>query len=136
MTQYQNEEEFYPAPGEVFQAEEPAHKVPVCLEDPVRVQELPAKSAGFRSVDLTVGKAVKILERDPRRKRAVILPYDPAGASKGAFIGVDQQAALSPYAAMIPLGTSGIELTTFDDVWASANTAGCSITVINEQWSF
>lgn len=128
--------EFNPDVQEVFQAETVTPTaIPVCLEEPVRVQELPAKSAGFKSVDLVVGQSVKILERDPRRKRAVLVAYDFTSQSKGVFIGVDQQAALSPYAALLPLSNS-LTLTTFDDVWASAVTSPCSITVINEQWSY
>jgi hypothetical protein len=108
----------------------PMTPIPVVAEGPVRVQELPARSAGWRTYDLLPTEAVKVLEADPRRRRAVIqatgdaimLGGSQAGATAGARFGAGVL----------------LEITTCDEVWARSVTtppAACTLGVMNEQWA-
>lgn len=141
--------EFKNKPGEILQEQEcdetPIPPIPTVITDPVHTLELPTRSGGFRQYTLSTTSAVKILDRDPRRKRAVLTVFDTAGASNGVLLGNTQAEAQSSYAALLPLPGPGIaagnvafgpvELTMSDEVWASASGESCVISVINEQWS-
>src|ERR1044072_2642921 len=92
--------EFDNPPKEVLQEQEydsaKVPPIPTILCEPARTVSLPARSGGWRRYDLTVGTAVRVLDRDPRRARAVIPVWDSAGASTGAIRGGSE-----------PEGTSG-----------------------------
>lgn len=136
-------------PSDVVQELEPytVNAVPIetVICEPVRTIALPAKNGGFRNFALTTTQSVMVLSRDPRRKRAVLQVSDTAGASDGAFIGGSQAEALSGNAFLLALPGPGIaagnvtggtlEITSMDEVWASANVAACTLSVMNEQWA-
>lgn len=138
-----------PTPPEILQDEvtapAPLPPLPTTVVDPVRIQNVPAKAAGWFTFDLAVGTATRILGEDPRRKRAVICVWDTAGASDGAILGGSQAAAVSDRGFVLGLvganiaagnvGPSMIEYTALDEVWASAKTAPCTASVLNEQWA-
>jgi hypothetical protein len=118
-----------PPTDDVLQEEEkaaPITAIPVTVEGPARVQQLPTRSAGMRTFDLTL-TAVKILEQDPRRRRAVL-----QAVGDSIMIGPTQAAASA--GATFTDGVV-IELTTCDDVWARATSTTAKLGVINEQWA-
>lgn len=119
--------EFNPTVDQTLQVEEPEKvpPIPVTVTDPAQVRVLPAKTASFDSYDLTQ-VAVKILGRDPRRKRAII-STDPVTFIR---LGATQAQAMSAGATVI----GNFELTTLDEVWAYT-TKDTTIGVITEIWA-
>lgn len=120
--------------------------LPVTVTDPARVILMPAKSSGWTQIPLTTTAAVKILDRDPRRKRAVLSLFDTGGTSDGAVLGSTQAEAGSPYGFLLPLmgpniaagnvaSAAMMEITAVDEVWAQAQAAACIVSIYNEQWS-
>lgn len=141
--------EFDQSPGDILQEQESYEIKTAPIEtvicEPVRVLQLPARSGGFRSYDLTSTQAVRVLDRDPRRKRAVLQVFDTAGVSTGARLGGTQAEGLSENAYLLGLPGPGIaagnvigatlEITNMDEVWASAVGEACTLSVLNEQWA-
>ncbi|HET7641155.1 MAG TPA: hypothetical protein VFK47_20770 [Ktedonobacteraceae bacterium] len=123
--------DFYPKVDEVFQ-DETAEKyvIPVCIEDVVRVQELPRKSAGFQGFPLATGTAVKVLERDPRRASAVIV-----ASGNPVALGGQQQVALGSQAFILPVGVL-LTVRDFNEMWATSTTGNATLSIMNEQWSY
>lgn len=121
--------------------------IPVCVDGPVRVQELPARASGYRRVALTTTTPQKVLGRDPRRRRALLQVFDAAGATQGVFYGVtlNQVTPPSSYAARLAVMSPAVdgatvaspvlELTGMDELWAVADTADCELSVTAEQWA-
>lgn len=142
-------EVFDPTPADIGQTEAghlaPLPPIPVTAVDPVRVQTLPSRQGGFIRRTLAVGTAVRILDTDPRRRRAVLLVFDTAGASDGAILGTTQAQAVSALSFLLPLPGPNIaasnvssvpfEITSTGELWASAAVAVCDISVMNEQWA-
>ena len=139
-----------PRPAEILQDEvtDPStlfKPLPVTVVDPAPVRPMPTKVAGWIRYDLAVGAATRILSEDLRRKRAVISVWDTAGASDGAVIGGSASVATSDRGFLLGLsgpniaagntGPSIIEYTASDEVYASALTAACVVSVLNEQWA-
>ena len=113
---------------DVLQAEDahvPMTAIPVVVEGPTRVQQLPTRSAGMRSYDLTT-EPVRVLEGDPRRRQALL------SASAAILVGPTQAAANA--GAQLQSGNLP-PLTTSDEVWARAVTGTATLGVINEQWA-
>lgn len=142
--------DFDNTPGEVLQEQEydPAKvpPIPVVICEPARTVTLPSKSGGWRQYDLTVGTSQRVLDRDPRRRRAIIQVSDAAGASAGALLGGSEAEGTSDYAFLLATTSSGnttfdtatsylLEVTSMDEVWASASGASCVLSVMNEQWA-
>lgn len=141
--------EFDQSPGDILQEQEayPAatDPIPTIVCEPVRSITLPAKSGGYRNYALTTTESIQVLGRDPRRKRAVLQVSDQEGESAGAFLGGTQGEALTgnafllalpgPAIAATPVVSTTLEITSMDEVWASALTADCTLSVINEQWA-
>lgn len=123
--------EFEPSADTVMQDEHPAFKsVPVTVEAPVTVHELPARSAGYLSLALVATDgAQRILTGDPRRKSAIILPVDG-----DIYIGDNQAQATGSGR---PRWTSGVPLpiTHRDEVWASSVSGTVEVTIVIEQWA-
>lgn len=129
-----------PEPDDIVGAEV-GHQVnipplPVKVDGPVRVVSPPTRSAGWRSYDLSTTVAVKILGRDPRRRRAVIIAHNSVTGT--AKLGETAAQALSDQAFILPVGLGSltdyctIEYTSTDEVWASGSV---DLSVLNEQWS-
>lgn len=125
--------------------------IPVVVEGPVRIQELPAKAAGYRRVVASTTEPKKVLGRDPRRRRMVLQVYDAAGATHGVFYGASRtevapgdNGAAPPYAARlgvtlpaggVPVASPLLELTGMDELWVLADTAVCDLSIAAEQWA-
>jgi len=126
--------------------EEPAEIVqttkPGSIAEPVKTTRVPSRATGWHSYDLVLGApAVQVLSEDHRRKRAVIIVSDFAGASAGARFGQSQSEAGGDRAFIMGLrsGTTNrvsdpIEYTSYTGVWATAITAACTVSIFNEQW--
>lgn len=111
--------------------------VPVCIEKPVRVQELPTQLGALTSVSVgnvaTGGRAVRVLTADPRRRRARIeIP-----STEILRLGTTQSAAQGEYAYRLYAGTAApgvLEITSADELWAVGDGAAFLVSVANEQW--
>lgn len=150
MSQHEEHYESDPTPPEILQDEvtDPSKvfkPLPVTVVDPAPVRLMPTKVAGWARYDLAVGTATRILSDDTRRKRAVISVWDTAGASDGAILSGTQAGATSDRGFLLGLtgpniaagntGPSIMEYTASDEVYASALTAACTVSVLNEQWA-
>lgn len=133
-----------PDSGQILQEEDYAPvTVPVCVQEPVQTRELPTKSGGFRSFVLVAGAAaVKVLSRDPRRRRALLIAYSTTGIADHVHLSTTQAGGASEYTAHLPMQGSAssavspvLELTCLDEIWATTNTQSVTLTVINEQWA-
>lgn len=125
----------------------PLTTIPVCVEGPTTTRELPAKASGYRRVTVGTTTPLRVLGRDPRRKRAVLQVYDAMGATHGVMIGttINEVAPPASFAARLAVSapaTAGaavasplLELTSLDELWLLADTAACDVTVISEQWA-
>lgn len=112
--------------------------VPVCVKEPVRTQELPSALGGLmrKAVpDVAAGgRPVKLLDGDPRRKRAVLVIPAEAVVQLGP---TDAQAA-SEFSFTLTAGANGPERVEFhssDEVWGVGNGSAFSVSVLNEQWA-
>lgn len=104
--------------------------VPVVVEGPARIQQLPTRSAGWRTYDLVPDAGQKVLEADPRRRRAVL-------QASGDSIMLGGSQAGSRAGAQFTDGVL-IEITSCDEVWArtvSVPAVACTLAVMNEQWA-
>lgn len=143
-------EEFDQAPADINQAvDDQVANVPpilVTLSDAARVVEMPARSTGYRTYDLSTTVPTRVLDYDPRRKRAVVSIFDTGGTSAGARIGPTGGATTAPAGSFLyPLPGPGIaagnvtnsplEITGMEEVWALAVDAACTCSVLNEQWA-
>lgn len=120
-----------PDTSEVIQQEDIAlQTVPVKVEGPVRTQALPAPIGSMRSYTVTES-ASPILNRDARRRRAVIVTID-----QPIYVGLSQNEADSGMGFLLPVSVP-LEITHADEVWAAVSLAvGESIvSVLNELWT-
>jgi hypothetical protein len=119
--------EFDQEPGDLLQEEDVyARAIPVCVDEPVRTHELPAKAgACYTVVAGTTGE--RILGRDPRRKSATII-----GLTEDIRIGTTQANAVAGarVPAVVPL-----VIATTDEYWAASVENTTEISVITEQWA-
>ena len=139
--------EFDQTPGDILQEQEDAYNttpVPTVICEPVRSIILPARIGAFTQHTLSTTTPIRVLDRDPRRKRAVITLFDTAGASDGAVLGGTQAVSLNngfllpfpgPNIAAGNVASTVLEITSVDEVWATAMTAACTLSVMNEQWA-
>ncbi len=124
--------EFDNPPGDVLQEQHdqdayntPA--IPVCIDDPVRTQELPARSGAFYTVGSVGTGDAKNLARDPRRKHATVI-----GLTEDILLGSTQ--ANARQGARVPAVVPFV-ITAIDEVWAASAEATTDISVITEQWA-
>lgn len=104
----------------------------VNVDGPVQVHELPSVSAGSRSftgVAATANSAVRVCNRDPRRRIARIVSIE-----ENFIYGTTQAQADSGTGVVWPKLVP-LEITHGDEVWvrAAANTA--TVSVIVENWA-
>jgi hypothetical protein len=119
----------YASNAEVVQDSDPCMPtVPVRVEGPVQVRELPALSGGWGTVDCTKGTTVRLLSRDPRRKSCMIrsdtedvyLAASQAGCGLGAFV---------------LLKNTAMVITACDGVWVVPVTGSTRVHVYSEVWA-
>lgn len=104
----------------------------VNVDGPVQVHELPSISAGSRSfsgVAATAGSAVKVCNRDARRRIARIVSIE-----ENIVYGTSQAQADSGTGVIWPKLVP-LEVTHGDEVWIRAATATTTVSVIVENWA-
>jgi hypothetical protein len=120
--------EFDQEPGEILQEQDVyAKAIPVCMDEPVRSQELPSRAGACYTAGAVDTNGQKILGRDPRRKSATII-----GLTQDILLGTTQANARA--GARIPAVVPFV-ITSVDEYWAASVTATTDITVITEQWA-
>ena len=110
----------------------PISNVPVTVDGPIQVHQLPARSAGMRNWT-GITTATRVGNNDGRRKRAVLLVYS-ATATDYVIIGTNQNEADSNYGFRLAPGIP-LEITHQEEIYAKANAAGVVLSVINENWA-
>ena len=138
-----NQNPYLPDAGEVTGVEdEPtfhAPVVPVVVEGPVRVQQLPSRGGDARTYTVQPARIVSAApggtatfrrNADPRRKRLILIATD-----QPFYYGFDQESVEKGDAALWPINVPLI--VEHDDVFflASANSAGSKISIIREDWT-
>jgi len=125
-----------PATEDVLGAEEEPYTirpVPVCVEGTVRVEQPGGRAGGIYTVQVPLesgGVPVKLLNADPRREAATIVPLD-----SDIFIGLERGDVIdSPGAGRWPAAVPLVYRLT-DELWATAVTAATTTTIVVEQWA-
>lgn len=103
--------------------------VPVRITEPVAVQPLPTVDAQDSYWDLDALAAVKILNQDLRRSRALI-----SCGTNDVWIGTDPTAVQAGRGFRVPVGQV-VQLRNSRRWYARAVTATATLSVINEQWA-
>jgi hypothetical protein len=111
----------------------PAPPVPVVIDGVVRVAFVPARTASMRRLSLTTTAEV-IASEDRRRSRVLLRATSGTNAF---FVGTDRTLVMNGDAARFNSGVDGLELFTYERLWARAASAGtaCELTVIIENWA-
>lgn len=106
--------------------------VPVRIEGPVRSQQLPAQTWAAKTIELTDDETIRVLNRDPRRKRAYLLSNDGA-----TWIGASQAGTLNVGFRLPDGGLDGLglELTHSEEVWAVADGNTSNLRMVVEYWA-
>lgn len=123
-----------PEAEDVFQEDvDPASPVagpiPVVVEGIVRTEEPGSRTTGFRKFNLSTTDAQRILDDDPRRKCATIIPIDT-----DIRLGYSQSDAVGSGGTRLPMAVP-LLLTTSDEVWACAVNVACEVSVFFELWA-
>lgn len=108
----------------------PMTPIPVVVEGPTRVVELPTPDLVADQVDLDNVTPVRLFGRDPRRKRLTLI------ASGGALrLATNSQQCQPGRGAIIPTGVP-VTLTAYCEVWVMASSgSGCTVSYLSEQWT-
>jgi len=108
---------------EIEQRDPPIPKVPVCVEGPVNVHQLPARKVSIIVMDLTT-TPVKVLDNDPRRARFVACcteawRYAVKPGGLGAQLPADQ----------------AVVFENSDVVYARTVTSTAELSIVAEYWA-
>lgn len=113
--------------------------VPVKIEGPARVQQLPSQLGDARTVKVKPARVITPnaggdttarQNGDARRKRMVLLSTD-----KPFYYGLNQEAAEGGTGALWPINTP-LVIEHCAEFWlASADAAGTTLTIIREDWA-
>lgn len=126
--------------ADVRQDEDPeGPTVPVCVKETVRTKELPSRLGGLLSKvvpDRTAAGArpVKLLDADPRRRRA----YIEIPPTETLWLGPTAAQANSDYAFELHSildGPGKMDVYSCDEVWGIGRDAEFKVSVLNEQWA-
>lgn len=122
-----------PTVPEVVQSEQTDEPtVPVRVEGPVRVQQLPAAHGSHFAVtfdDATT--AVKVLGRNPLRKRVLL-----AAKTGDVWVGTGKAATEKNDAFLLISTSPPIEITHMDELWARPDSnAAAVLSVVLELWT-
>lgn len=107
--------------------EERGIKVDVVSTVPVEVASSPV--TGFRTFSLSTTQGQRILDTDPRRKCATIIPIDT-----DIRMGGDKSSSESTGGTRLPMAVP-LLLTSCDEVWATAVNIACEVSVFYELWA-
>lgn len=112
--------------------------VSVCVETPVRTHELPARLGGLLRkavANLSAGgQPVKLLDADPRRRRASL--YFPI--TKTLQLGMSNAEAASSFSFIVTSSDfepGRIDFFSASEVWGVGVGAAFDVSVLNEQWT-
>lgn len=105
---------------EVLQREPIMSAVPVTIQEPVDVRQLPAKRGKWDSIMLTVGTPRLVLDADPRVKRWITSVSFPTTPNTTTPAVTNQ----------VPLAASGVAAYNNNPVGVIQNIAGGTVTVI------
>src|SRR5262245_10723935 len=121
-----------PSVPEVLQAEtgQPDQAIPVEVVGPVRIDDLPSRSGGITSRQVTVTPVRALLPNDPRRKTATIL-----AVSGDIRLGHTQNEAMSAGAGATWPQSVPFLYTASDELWAAGLLTTVEVSVIVEHWS-
>lgn len=116
----------------------PIDPIPVTVDGPVRVQDVPARRATYQTVYIDGSRkdAVQLLPPDPRRKRAVLIATDQdpyIGATREDLAGVTtgSAAAAMQFPRSVPL-----ELLHCDGVYCTTGDGSNTfVSVLAEYWA-
>jgi hypothetical protein len=103
--------------------------VPVKVETPVRVQDLPAPNVAFNQITIPNGTSAKVLLRNLKRRRAFM-----RGLGNQLWLGATQQQAQSKTGFQLSAQVQ-IEMFHGNEVWAFADTADVTLSVMEEFWA-
>lgn len=121
-----------PDMDEVLQEEHdyapPAVGVEVC--GPVRIQHLPHKGGGTRTITLTNTTVRQVLSADPRRGVARLISFDQDFLVSYSAVGSTDPSTMARWPKLVPL-----EVTATVDVFVLAQAATTSLSVIQEAWA-
>jgi hypothetical protein len=102
--------------------------VPVTIEGPVRVQELPSRVASTRSYILSTTPE-QILGADPRRRRALLV-----GVTNIIWLGTTPNDVTGPYPFALPVGVP-IVLEHQAPIYAASATGTATLSMVVENWA-
>lgn len=126
------EDETYATPEgeEVYRVDEDKG-IPVHETGVVQVQPVPGRVTYFRTFNVGTGAGTgqRILDEDPRRATATIIPLDVDIRLAG-----DKSSAESTGGTLLPMGVP-LVLNTSDEIWASGANATANISVFAELWA-
>lgn len=126
--------ELEPTAEEITQVETvPLSAIPVTVEGPVRVQNLPRKSAAGRTM-LIGTTAVRVLHADPHRAKAVLMGISATPAT--ILIGFTRFAFGTDTTAVVTWPTGQpftIEAVT--EVWVASDGTSTGLTMYRENWA-
>jgi hypothetical protein len=113
--------------------------VPVSVEGPVRVQQLPSRLGDARTVKLlpaasitphAAGEVTFRRNKDPRRRRLILLSTD-----KPFYYAMEQESAERGSGALWPINVP-LPVEHCEEFYlASADAAGTTLTIIREDWT-
>ncbi len=124
-----------PEVEELTQQEAPTplvlNPVPVDVQGPVKVQQLPAQTGSAKRVNVTDTQSVKIAKGDPRRSILRIWATD-----QPIYVGYSQAEADGSQAAKLPINLI-LPIANLNEVWVRSATPGQATDVswINDQWT-
>lgn len=113
--------------------------VPVTVEGPVRVQQLPSRLGDARTVKLAPAASITAhssgdvtfrRNKDPRRRRLILLSTD-----KPFYYAMEQESAERGSGALWPINVPLVIEHCEEFYLASADAAGSTLTVIREDWT-
>lgn len=131
--------ELQPDTDEVLQVEEPYGTEPtvrVCVDGPVRTQELPAKSGAAFTRSVSVSP-VRLVGADHRRRSVKLMAEDNflIAFSRAGIVSAgdtpDNNDAFKYYAASSPI----LEVAATVEVWAASLSGVAKVSVITELWA-
>jgi len=117
-------DEAFPEVDEVLQYDDPHAKMPVRIDEPVRVQDLPAQASQAFTTPLTTSFA-RVLPADPTRARATLICSVAWEYSRGGASGSG-----CPWPANVAL-----VIRHADQVQARVPTSTGTLTTISESWT-
>lgn len=107
----------------------PIPSVPVNIDGPVQIHQVPSVVAGCRSYTAIGTTAKRIANSDPRRRSITLMSID-----ENFYVGANQQESESGYGALWPKLVP-LVLTHMDPVYVRATQNTTTVSVVVENWA-